>query len=466
MARKDSSDHDGASADANEYNQDISDEGKHAKENVSDITLDIIKNLSNMSIASPVSPTCTKEQCKSNTNEHMLQCSKCKLSTHYACTDLPPYQVYLFTRKNYRLYICINCIDGLPKEIVENCLKDDENGMDAAVDILEKRVEELSVELERKTAELDRSDNVNLEDENKRLTEKIKQLEEHQDILRKHIEDKDKTIKTMLCKNNEKSPVEIHHKSIQVEIPYQNLLDSKLSKIEENMTHLYKNMENKLEGLIESKFVENMKTMDKKLNDVFTENMTYAEKLKETVISGVTQNSASINTINTEGDFRSIIKDQRNEELIQEQERKGRSQNLIIHGVAELNEEDSIPKKKAYDEEFVTSFLTVIDIGVKPKAILRLGNAKSKNRPIKLVMANEQEKDSIMGNLRKLKDAEEKYKKLRITDDLTMEEREEIKKWVNKANSKTTEEGESSQHVWRVRGTPKNGLRLVKVTRR
>ena len=194
-----------------------------------------------------------------------------------------------------------------------------------------------------------------------------------------------------------------------------------------------------------------------------SENKTYAEKLKESTINSVTQNSTSINT---EGNFRSIMKDQRNEELIQEQERKGRSNNLIIHGVAEMNEESSIPMKKAYDDEFVTSFLRVIDISVKPKAILRLGNPKTANRPIKLVMDNEQEKDNIMGNLRKLKDAEEKYKKLRITDDLTREEREEIKNWVNKAKSKNTEEGDSSRHVWRVRGSPKNGPRLVKVARR
>ena len=196
------------------------------------------------------------------------------------------------------MYICNDCIGSLPKEIVENCPKDEENVDDATVDIL-KKVEDLTIELERKKAELEEKENVNLEDENKRLAEKIKQLLEHQANLRKHIEDKDKTIKSMLSKSKGKSPVQIHHKSIQVEntstaqqenllIPYQKLLDSKLSKIEENMKHLYKNMENKLEVVLESKFAENMKTMDKKLNDVVSENKTYAEKLKESAISSVT----------------------------------------------------------------------------------------------------------------------------------------------------------------------------------
>ena len=169
---EDSSDHDVTSEDANEHSQDIGDGRNNAKENASDTTLDITKNLSNMSIASPDYISCTKIRCKDIANEHMLRCSKCKRSTHYACTGLPPYQVYLFTRRNYRLYICNDCIGSLPKEIVENCSKNEENVDDATVDILEKKVEDLTIELERKKAELAEKENVNLEDENKRLAEK------------------------------------------------------------------------------------------------------------------------------------------------------------------------------------------------------------------------------------------------------------------------------------------------------
>ena len=60
---------------------------------------------------------------------------------------------------------------------------------------------------------------------------------------------------------------------------------------------------------------------------------------------------------NAENDFRAIMKDARNEELVQEQERKERSRNLIIHGVPELKEGNDSIKNKSHDEEFVNKFL-------------------------------------------------------------------------------------------------------------
>ena len=248
---------------------------------------------------------------------------------------------------------------------------------------------------------------------------------------------------------------------------YQSLLDSKISKMEENMKQLYNKIENKLEDMIHNKLSEGMRTIDKKLNDVVTSNKTYAEKVKESVIGCPNQHSTTVNSPNNaENDFRAIMKDARNEELVQEQERKERSRNLIIHGVPELKEENDSIKKKSHDEEFVTIFLTKIDIALKPLAIHRIGKPSNRDRPIKVIMNNEQEQINIMRNPPKLKDADEQFKKLRITDDFTIEEREEIRKWVQKAELKNNEEGENKRYIWCVRGTPKNGLSLVKITRK
>ena len=79
-------------------------------------------------------------------------------------------------------------------------------------------------------------------------------------------------------------------------------------------------------------------------------------------------------------------------------------------------------------------------------------------------MNNEQEQINIMRNLPKLKDADEQFKKLCITDDFTIEEREEIRKWVQKAKLKNNEEGENKRYIWCVRALQKNGLCLVKIT--
>ena len=219
-----------------------------------------------------------------------------------------------------------------------------------------------------------------------------------------------------------------------------------------------------------SKIVDDkLNTIDNKIQNLVNipDNITYAEKVEKSVISDKNQRSTTVSSFNNAGnDFLAIMKDAKNEELVQEQERKGRSRNLIIHGVPEMKQENDSVKTKSHDEEFVTLFLTKIDIAMKPTAIHRIGKSSNKDRPIKMIMNNEEEKNNIMFNLRKLKDAEEKFKKLRITDDYTIEEREEIRKWVQKARLKTSEEVENSRYVWCVRGSPKNGLRLVKVTRK
>ena len=78
-------------------------------------------------------------------------------------------------------------------------------------------------------------------------------------------------------------------------------------------------------------------------------------------------------------------------------------------------------------------------------------------------MTNSRDKDNIMPRLVNLKNAEEIYRKVSVRDDYTIEEREMIKEWVKKAAQKNNEE---NTQPWKVRGTPKNGLRLVKITKR
>ena len=80
-------------------------------------------------------------------------------------------------------------------------------------------------------------------------------------------------------------------------------------------------------------------------------------------------------------------------------------------------------------------------------------------------MSDTTEKDLVMSNLWKLKHAAENLKRLRITDDYTQNERSLIREWVDKANEENGKE-ENSQYIFKVRGTPKNGLFLQKFTRK
>ena len=64
-----------------------------------------------------------------------------------------------------------------------------------------------------------------------------------------------------------------------------------------------------------------------------------------------------------------------------------------------------------------------------------------------------------MNNVSKLKHAPDDSKSVSITDDYTLEERQAIKDMVTEDKNKTESEG-AGKYVWRVRGTPKNGLEL------
>ena len=100
----------------------------------------------------------------------------------------------------------------------------------------------------------------------------------------------------------------------------------------------------------------------------------------------------------------------------------------------------------------------------KPKTIMRLGMIQTdKPRPLKLEMSNINDKEQVMKRLVNLKNAPDEYRKINVRDDLSLQERNLVKEWIKKAAKRNDEENTDE---WRVRGTPKNGLRLVKLTKR
>ena len=70
------------------------------------------------------------------------------------------------------------------------------------------------------------------------------------------------------------------------------------------------------------------------------------------------------------------------------------------------------------------------------------------------------EKNEVMSRLGRLIDAVAEFKKISITDDNTREEREEIKRWIMLL-AKEKNIREETGYTWKVRGTPKEGLRLA-----
>ena len=86
-----------------------------------------------------------------------------------------------------------------------------------------------------------------------------------------------------------------------------------------------------------------------------------------------------------------------------------------------------------------------MEVNVKQKHCFRIGNLVVwKTRLIKIIMNSEGDKDKVTDNLRKLKNADECFKTIRVTDDHTIEEREIIKEWV--AKGKESKEKDENSH--------------------
>ena len=72
---------------------------------------------------------CTAISYNDDNEERKIKCTKCKRSVHVVCTNLPMYQLHLFFTKNYREFICVNCVK-VSKEFQELFKKQGESMID------------------------------------------------------------------------------------------------------------------------------------------------------------------------------------------------------------------------------------------------------------------------------------------------------------------------------------------------
>ena len=123
--------------------------------------------------------------------------------THYRCTLSPAYQLYLFTRENYGLYVCDTCVGDILDDFKGHCLEETRENEILEMQAMEKRIEQreeynrmLENDVEVKVQEVERCDGrcTKLYNENCQLVRKIKTLEEHQEVLRVTIQHMEKLL--------------------------------------------------------------------------------------------------------------------------------------------------------------------------------------------------------------------------------------------------------------------------------
>lgn len=191
--------------------------------------------------------------------------------------------------------------------------------------------------------------------------------------------------------------------------------------------------------------------LEKKLEKI-EQHTTQAKKSFAEAISG---GNLNLNTIQV------AMQDAKNNERVIETERVKREKNIILHGITEF---DGTPEEiKEQEHDYVKSLLDIIGVKSKPEYIGRLGKKlNDRTRPIKLAMKTSQEKDVIMSRLVNLKNAEDKYRKISIKDDYTLQERLLVKQYLKEADEKNKA---GNTDKWKVCGNPKNGLRVVEITK-
>ena len=156
------------------------------------------------------------------------------------------------------------------------------------------------------------------------------------------------------------------------------------------------------------------------------------------------------------------MQDAKNDDKVEETEQAKRANNLIIHGAEEIGEDSETIKK--LDSEYIDDILKHLGVTKKPESVIRIGNPnKSSSRPIKVTLKTKADKQAIMSRLNRLKNTEDDFGKISITEDYTQTEREMIKTWNTKAREKSA--GDDT-YVYKVRGNPKNGLSLIRLKRR
>ena len=115
------------------------------------------------------------------------------------------------------------------------------------------------------------------------------------------------------------------------------------------------------------------------------------------------------------------------------------------------------------DTDYLKNLFDILGMGhTGPSMSHRLGTKKfDRPRPVQITMKSVEEKQQFMAKLGLLNHADDEFKNISITDDYTLEEREEIRRWVMIAKKRNT--NENSNYVWKVRGTPKIGMRLIRI---
>ncbi len=143
------------------------------------------------------------------------------------------------------------------------------------------------------------------------------------------------------------------------------------------------------------------------------------------------------------------------EQVKESKGREDRDSNLIIFRVKESNKAEP-ELRQVEDLDFVNKlFEEKLEVGqINIDKTVRLGKKEEeKNRPLKVILQDKQDKRKIMASLYKLQYVDDTYKNISVQNDMSLEERDITKKLLAEAKAKNEAE-ESKEYVYKVGALP------------
>ena len=273
------------------------------------------------------------------------------------------------------------------------------------------------------------------------------------DILIKELTDENENLKKQqtIVNHTRKSQVKDEAIEVRRSLPVPNAATI-IEEINSSINKRFAEIKDVIGSLIDEKLDRKLETVKQVLYSV----KSYASNILGNT-SATTSDDIAKDQISEPNvpNLRSIMMSQKNEELLEQNDRKNRARNLIMHGKKEENADE--------DDKFVKAFLTQVGCEKSNlKSVKRIGTMQAdKVRPILVQLNSEEAKTRIMSNLRSLKDVQ-MFVGISITEDYTQAEREMIKTYRMRAKE-LNDENINSETIIRIRGCPINGLFLKKV---
>ena len=156
--------------------------------------------------------------------------------------------------------------------------------------------------------------------------------------------------------------------------------------------------------------------------------------------------------------------EERKIELDNQKEREERKYGVVLYNASEVVNASNFNEQFEADMKLVCDIMSyIIDERVERnefKKLLRLGKRDYNQtgdythcRPLLVVFANGATKNYVMNSLFRLKNAEDRFKRVIIGHDMTARDRAEFKEKVAEAKEKQ-ENDQSGEYLYRVRGLP------------